>query len=58
MPKILLNVENLKRVTVWVDSPKWDQLAQVVENRSAFLREQIDVKLIRDKRSKERRGDK
>jgi hypothetical protein len=54
MPKILLNVENLKRVTVWVDSPKWEKLAGVVENRSAFLREQIEIKLIRDKRKCEK----
>jgi hypothetical protein len=61
MPKILTNVEMLKRVTVWVDSPKWDQLADLVPNRSEFLRQQIEIKIIRDKRSKERRsgsGDK
>jgi len=56
MPKILTNVEMLKRVTVCVDSPKWDQLADLVPNRSEFLRQQIEIKIIRDKRSKERRS--
>lgn len=43
MPKILTNVEMLKRVTVWVDAPQWEKLSVIVPNRSEFIREQIDI---------------
>jgi hypothetical protein len=45
MPRILVNVENIKRVTVWVDERHWDELAKIVPNRSDFIRTKIMIEL-------------